>query len=495
MAESQQAEYRKAESRIAESQQVASPPADLPPLDALDALDALGPRGPYRTRKRATVTDVTGTPRAELSLVPGLFAERTAKALRSAPPLPPDQRAAALGRAAILFATGTVDGRGIDEHERTVSRVSGLPLTVVRDATRNIATRLAAAHGSADRARPRGAVPSWREAAEGDGSAVWARRGEVFAVHAAGNHPGTHSLWPEALALGHRVMVRPSRREPFTPHRLISALRTAGFGADRVALLPTDHDQAGAVLRAADLGMVYGGDEVVRKYAGDPRVLPQGPGRSKILLAGDSDWRDHLDTVVASVSHHGGTGCVNTTAVYVEETAPGTAAAFTAALAERLGALPVLPPQDEKAVLPVQPAATAQAIARHLQQRAGSARRFSPADAVADLGDGSAVLRPAVHLVDGPDAPQLGAELPFPCVWVAPWTPRDGVAPLRGSLVLTAVTEREELIGRLLDEPTISNLYLGDTPTYRIEPGLPHDGYLAEFLMHSKSVIKTPSNH
>ncbi len=45
---------------------------------------------------------------------------------------------------------------------------------------------------------------------------MWARRGEVLAVHAPGNAPGVHGLWPQALALGYRVAVRPSRREPLT---------------------------------------------------------------------------------------------------------------------------------------------------------------------------------------------------------------------------------------------------------------------------------------
>ena len=61
-------------------------------------------------------------------------------------------------------------------------------------------------------ARPAGAALDWREERTRGGAAVWARRGEVFAVHAAGNGPGVHGLWPQALALGYRVAVRPSRR-------------------------------------------------------------------------------------------------------------------------------------------------------------------------------------------------------------------------------------------------------------------------------------------
>jgi hypothetical protein len=99
-----------------------------------------------------------------------------------------------------------------------------------------------------------------------------------------------------------------------------------------------------------------------------------------------------------------------------------------------------------------------------------------------------------VHQLDRPDAEQAGLELSFPCVWVAPWTRDAGLKPLKQTLVLTAITEDARLVDALLDEPTISNVYLGDHPTYWIEPGIPHDGYLADFLMRTKAVIRDRSD-
>ncbi|MEU6402567.1 aldehyde dehydrogenase family protein [Streptomyces sp. NPDC046985] len=457
------------------------------PRSDVVTLDALGARGPYRARNRLTVTDVAGRASAELSLVPSLFVDRTMKAMHRAVAPAPDDRIGMIGRAAELFAAAALNGLTPDEYACRASRVGGTPVSVVRATAAAIAARLRKAHYSVEHARPAGAVNRWDDPLTRTGRAVWVRRGNVFAVHAAGNHPGPHSLWPEALALGYRVAVRPSRREPFTPHRLVTALRAAGFGDDQVALLPTDHDTADALLRGADLGLVYGGEDVVRKYSGDPRVLPQGPGRSKILLTREADWREHLDTIVDSVSGHGGTGCVNTTAVFVE----GDPAPLCAALAERLSAVPSLPPEDPAAVFPVQPLATAKALEAHLLHRAAGARPWLGGDGVLDdLGDGSAVLRAAVHQLGGPDAPQAGVELPFPCVWVAPWTREAGLAPLRNTLVLTAVTHDERLVAELVEEPSIGNVYVGDHRTYWMESGLPHDGYLAEFLMRCKSVIR-----
>ncbi|OSZ61718.1 aldehyde dehydrogenase [Streptomyces pharetrae CZA14] len=449
-------------------------------------LDALGPNGPFAARNRVTLHDVAGRPVARLGLVPKLFVSRTMAALHRAEPLPFAERIAALARAARIFEDETIAGLDYAAYRQTVARVSGVPLSVVHAATDAIVEAAEQAEYMAAQPRPAGAVADWRDPATTDGSAVWTRRGDVFAVHAAGNHPGPHSLWLEALALGYRIAVRPSRREPFTPHRLVTALRAAGFGTDQVVLLPTDHDAADEILRGADYGLVYGGDEVVRKYAGST-VLPQGPGRSKILVTADADWRDHLDTIVDSISHQGGVACINATTVLVE----GDPAPLADALAERLAALPALPPEDPKAVLPAQPVDGARAIEAYLLNQArGTVAHLGGDGVVEELPGGGAVLRPAVHRLSRPDAPQAGVELPFPCVWVGPWTREAGVAPLRHSLVLTAFTGDDDLVDRLLQEPTISNVYLGDHPTYWIRPGVPHDGWLGEFLMRTKTVIR-----
>jgi hypothetical protein len=80
--------------------------------------------------------------------------------------------------------------------------------------------------------------------------------------------------------------------------------------------------------------------------------------------------------------------------------------------------------------------------------------------------------------------------LAFPCVWVAPWSREAGVEPLKETLVLTALTEDAGLVDTLVSEPTIRNVYVGDHPTWWLEPGVPHDSFLADFLMESKAVIR-----
>jgi hypothetical protein len=424
---------------------------------------------------------------AELSMVPPLYVNRTISAQRTMRPLPLAQRWAALAGTAERFLDSVIAGLDFGMYVELSSRVSGLPIGVTRAGARRVADAASTAFDSVRPARPAGAALDWREERTRTGSAVWARRGEVFAVHASGNAPGIHALWLQALALGYRVAIRPSRREPFTGHRLVLALRAAGFRDADVVYLPSDYAGADEIIRAADLSMVYGGQAVVDKYVADPTVFTNGPGRTKILITAEQDWRDYLDIIVASISDLGGMACVNATAVLYE----GDPAPLAHAVADRLSAITPLPNSDERAILPTQPMEKAQALARYLGGKAAGTTPILGADqVVADVGDGYAALRPSVHLLAAPDVGKLNIELPFPCVWISPWSRSDGLAPLRHSLVLSAITGDEELIDDLVNEPSVTNVYTGHHTTYETTPEIPHDGYLADFLMRNKGFIR-----
>jgi acyl-CoA reductase-like NAD-dependent aldehyde dehydrogenase len=459
------------------------------PTSAADLIriDALGPNGAYQTRNREVVTTTAGVAVVELSIAPPLYVSRTISTQRGIRPLPAEQREAALAKAADAFATGVIAGLDFDSYVELASRISGVPITVTRSGARGVADAVASAFGVVQLARPTGAVPDWRDGRTRGGAAVWVRRGEVFAVLASGNGPGMHGLWPQALALGYRVAVRPSRREPLTAHRLVHALREAGFRPADAVYLPTDHRGADEIVRSADLAMAYGRQGVVDMYANDSTVLVNGPGRAKILITADQDWRDYLDVITDSIANLGGIACVNATAVLYE----GDPTPLAHAIGERLSAIPALPTEDERAILPTQNIDQATTLASYLATAAAGTTPVLGADqVVAALGDGCAALRPAVHLMAKPDVAKLNLELPFPCVWVSPWSRSDGLDPLRHSLVVNAITNDENLIDDLLADSTIANVYRGQHPTYYAEPEIPHDGFLADFLMRNKGFIR-----
>ena len=450
-------------------------------------IEALGPDGAYQTRNREVVTSTAGVAVVDLSIAPPLYVSRTINTQRDTRPLPAQQREAALAKAADAFATGVIAGLDFDTYVELASRISGVPIAVTRSGARGVADGVASAFSVVRLAQPSGAVLDWRDERTRDGAAVWVRRGEVFGVLASGNGPGVHGLWPQALALGYRVAVRPSRREPLTAHRLVHALREAGFRPQDAVYLPTDHRGADEIIRSADLAMVYGSQDVVDRYANDPTVLVNGPGRAKIVITADQDWRDYLDVITDSIANLGGIACVNTTAVLYE----GDPTPLADAIGERLSAIPVLPTEDERAILPTQNINQATALAAHLTAVAAGTTPVLGADqVVAALSDGCAALRPAVHLMAKPDVAKLNVELPFPCVWVSPWSRSDGLDPLRHSLVINAITNDEDLIDDLLNDSTIANVYHGHHPTYYGEPEIPHDGFLPDFLMRNKGFVR-----
>lgn len=451
------------------------------------SIDVLGPAGDFRSRSPEPVTSLDGRRLASLSLAPAVYVDRAMPAMRRAPDLPRPEREAALLRAGDLFRSGTFDDVPVRDYQAQVVAASGLPRTLVETATERIAAVCERASEAAWDARPAGAAADAGAVGE-SGSGVWTRRGRTLAVLAAGNHPAVHANWIEALALGYRVAVRPSRREPFTAHRLVRALREAGFPAAHVAMLPSGHEQAAAIVAGADRSMVYGGDDVVRQFAGDPRVLPQGPGRAKIVIPASVDARQQVDWVAQSVTRNAGVSCTSTTAVFVE----GDARSFAEELAARLASIPSRDPDSADAVLPVVGAERALQLAGYLGTVAsGALPLLGAGDVVEERGDGTAVLRPAVHLLESARDRRVRVELPFPCVWVAPWSPTDGVQALVDTLVLTiADPAADDLASEALDEPSIRNVYLGAVPTSWSGIGLPHDDYLGSFLMESKSHVR-----
>ncbi|MFF0002245.1 aldehyde dehydrogenase family protein [Streptomyces tibetensis] len=445
-------------------------------------VDAITEAGEYRARAGKPLRLPDGREIGTLSEVPRLYVTRAFGRLAQAPVLPYATRLEMLAKAADLFENAVLEGQSVDDYLDLVSLCAGVPRAIAHASVAAIARTLRALPDTLAQEIPRGAVTDLDDPRLRDGAAYWARRGRTLAVHASGNTPGVHSLWPSALALGYAVAVRPSSREPFTPQRLVRAFREAGF-ASHVALLPTDHDVADVLIEQADRALVYGGQSVVDKYAADPAVLTQGPGRSKTVVTDDVDWHEHLDTIAASVANLGGAACTCTTAVLVEGDL-ATAHAFAAALAGRLAEVEAGKHRTEL------PEETARQLADYVEQAGKGTTPYGRDDIVETVRPGTAVLHPVVRVAADAEASVLGVELPFPCVWVAPYRRADGIAPLASSLVVAAITEDMEFGSRLLDEPGIANVYLGAHTTTWMKPGVPHDGYLSEHLMRTKGVIR-----
>lgn len=447
-------------------------------------LPLLTPHGRHDTRATEEIAGADGRPLAAVSLAPDLLISQALTAQKRTPPLRAEDRSRRLADAAERFLDDNLGGLSFTEHLRLVSDASGHGQRTTAAASRAVAAAIAEAPRRADRGRPVGSVQSWQDALAGHGGGVWTRRGDTLAAVLSGNSPTIQNGWLQALALGYRVAVRPSRREPFTAFRVIEALRAAGFRDVDVVYLPTTHEGVQTLLRRADLGLLYGGDAVTTTYATSATVKAFGPGRTKTLLTGGHYSDAAVESVADAVSSLSGAGCVNTTGVFVEgdhaDFARRLAAALTARAHEYLRAGDHLGPRVSEN--------TAESFLHNLDVRLRTAHAQIPLSAVATAHpDGGVILGPAVFVVDSPHHDALSAELPFPCAWVAPWRTSDGAAPLADSLIVNAVTQDAELIETLLHDPSVRNVYL-DIPTVHSDGDLPHEDFVGNFLMRNKAV-------
>ena len=444
------------------------------------------PHAQKRTRSRDTGGSARGRDEPRAAAVRDAVHRRSTRGAASAA----RRAAAGLARAAEIFATSTIGGLDFDAYVELTCRVSGLPMRRGEGGATGVADSLAGAFDAVWPARPTGATLDWRDATAA-GGAVWARRGEVLAVHAPGNAPGVHG----AVAAGPGTGVpggRPRRRGGSRSPPIESSrpcARPVFATRMRCSCRPTTPPPTNSS-DAADLALVYGGQDVVGRYAADPTVLVNGPGRTKILITAEQDWRDYLDVIVDSIAGLGGMACVNATAVLYE----GDPAPLAHAIADRLSAIDAAAEHRRKAILPTTPVDNAHALADYLGRMAAGTEPILGADqVVADLGDGYAALRPAVHLLRRPDVHTINVELPFPCVWVSGWTRGDGLGPLRNSLVISAITADDALIDQLLDRADRDQRLPRRGPHSLAAPHIPHDGYLADFLMRNKGFVSAGS--
>ena len=445
-------------------------------------LPLLTHKGAQATHAYEDIFDVAGTSVARLSLAPKLLISQTLKHQKQGRPVPSSERERLLKVASEAFLREALGGVTFEDHCHLVSSVSGHSHATTRQLNAAVAHQMLTATERAQQARPQGSRPEHTQKPHSTG--LWIRRGDTVGAVLAGNSPAIQNGWLQALALGFRVAVRPSRREPFTAYRAVDALRHAGFQATDVTYLPTSRDVAQEILHRADLGLTYGDQDVLAKYQDDQSVKVGGPGRSKTLIRTSAlqDASVALEAAFA-VSTNSGTACVNTSGLFVE----GDHRTF----ARMIGA--ELHSQHERLLIQGQHLGprvdqdTANSFVDVLRRVHPESSRSSYEDLITPHPDGGVILAPPVIAVEDPSHPAVNLELPFPSVTVAPWTPEHWITPLKDSLVVSVYGEEDdELIDELLHEESVKNVYV-NTPTTYTDGLLPHEDYVGNFLMRNKA--------
>ena len=310
------------------------------------------------------------------------------------------------------------------------------------------------------------------------------------------NSPGVHTLWLPIIPLQVGLVLKPGPQEPWTPYRMAEAFFEAGIPREAISVYPGEGDIGAAVLDSCSRSMIFGGTATVDRYRGNPRVQAHGPGFSKILLGDDQidHWEDYLDLMVDSVFVNSGRSCINCSGIW----ASGHTREIAAALAERLGSVRALPPDDPEAGLaaftvPGVAAAVSEAIDADLQAQGVTDMTAGYRENGRVVGEGLAdYLLPTVVHCKSPDAAIAGKEYMFPFTTVVECPESRMIDAIGPTLVCTGITHNPDFRQRLIDAVNIDRLNLGPVPTTKLNWLQPHEGNIVDFLFRSRAFQSEP---
>ena len=306
------------------------------------------------------------------------------------------------------------------------------------------------------------------------------------------NSPGVNSIWMPAIPLKIPVVLKPGREEPWTPYRIMQAFIAAGCPPESFCYYPTDHEGANTILNTCGRAILFGDEKTTSQYASNPAIQVHGPGWSKVLIGADQidRWQELLPVLVDSVAANGGRSCINASAILT----PKHGAEIADALANELSKWVPKPADDEYACLsafanPKMAEFIDEAIEADLKTPGAEevTAKYRQGPRKVEF-EGSVFLHPTIVRCDSFEHPSANREFLFPYASVVEMSPDEMLEKMGYSLVVSAITEDERFIKKLLRCPHVDRLNLGPAPTSIVQWDQPHEGNLFEFLYHRRAI-------
>lgn len=303
------------------------------------------------------------------------------------------------------------------------------------------------------------------------------------------NSPGVHTLWLPIIPMQVGLVLKPGPQEPWTPYRMMQAFVQAGIPPQAIAIYPGLGDVGAAVLNSCPRSLIFGSTQTVEQYKGNPRVQVHGPGFSKILLGDDKvdQWEKYLDVMVDSIFINSGRGCINCSGVWASRHTKEIAAA----IAERIGPVQPLPPEDPKSALA---AFTVKGQADGVSALIDNdLKEAGVTDMTAKFGsrlvkkERCDYLRPTIIHCDSPDKAIAKKEFMFPFATVVQCSQEKMLEKIGPTLVCSAITEDPKWQRALLDAEHIDRLNIGAIPTIKLNWLQPHEGSIVDFLFRARA--------
>lgn len=307
------------------------------------------------------------------------------------------------------------------------------------------------------------------------------------------NSPGVHTLWLPIIPMQIGLVLKPGPQEPWTPYRMTAAFVKAGIPKEAIAIYPGAGEVGAAVLQHCPRSLIFGGTATVEQYKGNPRVQAHGPGFSKILLGDDvvDQWEKYIDIMADSVYVNSGRGCINCSGVWASR----HTVEIAQALAEKIGPVEPLPPEDPKAGLAAftvknQAEGVWGLIERDLKSPGTKhvTEKYGPRLVAKER---CSYLRPVVAHCESPDEPIAKAEYMFPFVTVVKCPQEKMLSSIGPTLVCTAITDDKKWQRQLIDATHIDRLNIGAMPTIKLNWLQPHEGSIVDFLFRARAFQST----
>jgi acyl-CoA reductase-like NAD-dependent aldehyde dehydrogenase len=190
---------------------------------------------------------------------------------------------------------------------------------------------------------------------------------------------------------------------------------------------------------------------------------------------------------VDSVLVNSGRGCINCSGIWASRHTKEIAEA----LAERMGPVVPLPPEDPKAALaaftvPGQAAGVSADIDKDLKTPGVTDMTAKYGDRLVK-GERYDYLRPTVLLCESPEHPAAKKEYMFPFTTVVKCPQEKMIDSIGPTLVCSAITQDKKFQRGLLDAVHIDRLNLGPIPTIQLNWLQPHEGSIVDFLFRARA--------
>jgi len=308
------------------------------------------------------------------------------------------------------------------------------------------------------------------------------------------NSPGVHTLWMQVIPLQIGLVLKPGPQEPWTPYRMAAAFFAAGVPREAIGIYPGAGEMGAEVVNRCQRTKIFGSTETVKRYEGNPRVQVHGPGYSKIVLGDDEvdHWEKYLDLMVNSIYVNSGRGCINCSGIWASRHTKEIAEA----LAQRLGPIEPLPPEDPKAGLAAftvkgqAPAIHASILEKMKEDGVTDVtKKFGPRLVEKER---CAYLRPWIIHCDSPDRQISNSEYMFPYATVVECPQSEMLEKIGPTLVCSAITGDRRWERELMDATNIDRLNIGPIPTVQLDWLQPHEGNIVDFLFRARAFQTQP---